>query len=460
MPGKGPPTRQATRQATKPTTLVARVLLAAMVGVVAALSFVAYAPHAHALGTLIRVDTAQDESNADKDCSLREAIQAADTNQAVDGCAAGSSVSRDTIVFSLGSSATIRLRCELAASEEGLLPATTDSAGLLIDGGSASITVSGSDCTGPAVFSPVSRGAKLKLKNLTVADGWLGIANFGTLWVTNSTFSQNGSSFLDGAISNEGTLRVTNSTFSQNGSSHGAGAISNGGMLWVTDSTFSHNGTGVFAIGGGAISNSGTIKVTNSTFSGNNAGTSGGGIYNQHGGTLRVTDSTFSQNIAENEPGGAIYNAGTLRVRYSTFSQNSAGGSSEMVPIEGGGAIANDGSGTASLSDTIVARNTAASGGENCSGTVTDDGYNIEDGTSCRFRAANHSLPSTNPKLASSLANNGGPTLTIALLTGSPAINAIPKARNGCGTKITTDQRGVKRPQGNRCDIGAFEKKQ
>jgi hypothetical protein len=62
------------------------------------------------------------------------------------------------------------------------------------------------------------------------------------------------------------------------------------------------------------------------------------------------------------------------------------------------------------------------------------------------------------PLLASSLANNGGPTKTIALLKGSPARNEIPNATNGCGTEITTDQRGVSRPQGRRCDVGAFEK--
>jgi hypothetical protein len=80
-------------------------------------------------------------------------------------------------------------------------------------------------------------------------------------------------------------------------------------------------------------------------------------------------------------------------------------------------------------------------------------------GTSCGFDPNNNSMPSTEPKLASSLAKNGGPTKTIALLKGSPAINAIPEATNGCGTDVTTDQRGVKRPQGEGCDIGSFEKK-
>lgn len=54
--------------------------------------------------------------------------------------------------------------------------------------------------------------------------------------------------------------------------------------------------------------------------------------------------------------------------------------------------------------------------------------------------------------------DNGGPTNTIALQKGSPAINAIPNRTSGCGTTIQTDQRGVERPQDKRCDTGAFEK--
>jgi hypothetical protein len=69
-------------------------------------------------------------------------------------------------------------------------------------------------------------------------------------------------------------------------------------------------------------------------------------------------------------------------------------------------------------------------------------------------------MPSTDPLLdPKGLQNNGGPTQTIKLIKGSPAIDAIPKGTNGCGTEIKTDQRGVKRPQGKGCDIGAFEKK-
>jgi hypothetical protein len=93
--------------------------------------------------------------------------------------------------------------------------------------------------------------------------------------------------------------------------------------------------------------------------------------------------------------------------------------------------------------------------GGNCSGTVTNGGYNLDSDGSCGFGTTNHSLSGTtdnplNPQLGS-LANNGGPTLTHALLAGSPAID------KGNSFGATTDQRGVARPQGAAPDIGSFE---
>jgi hypothetical protein len=201
--------------------------------------------------------------------------------------------------------------------------------------------------------------------------------------------------------------------------------------------------------GGGGIANNGALTVTNSTFSGNSAD-EGGGINNTSGSTLEVTNSTFSGNSAVF--GGGINNFGTLEVNNSTFSGNSAS--------DQGGGIRHAPPGTATLKNTILAN--SPSGG-NCFGTVpiTDDGYNIEDADTCGFSAANNSQPSTATPLLdpNGLQNNGGPTQTIKLVKGSPALNAIPKGTNGCGTEITTDQRGVKRPQGSGCDVGAFEKK-
>jgi len=345
------------------------------------------------LGTTITVNTTEDELNADGDCSLREAIQAANPpNAPVDGCKAGSATERDAIHFALGRKATIELG--------STLPAITDASGLNINGQKAKITISGNDAV--RVFE-VDSGAKLTLARLTVANGFI---------------DGNG-----GGIENEGgTLKVTNSTFSGNSADFGGG-IYNIGPLTVTDSTFSGNSAHDFSgAGGGGIYNAGgPLTVTNSTFSGNSTNLVGGGISNSD--TLTVTNSTFSGNSANS--GGGIHTSGTFA--------------------------------TATLKNTIVAN--SPSGG-NCSGGITDGGYNIDDGTTCGFSQANNSLPSTPPLLdPNGLQNNGGPTKTIKPLKGSPAINAIPEATNGCGIEITTDQRGVNRPQGSGCDIGAFEKK-
>jgi CSLREA domain-containing protein len=192
---------------------------------------------------------------------------------------------------------------------------------------------------------------------------------------------------------------------------------------------------------GGGIHNSGTLTVSNSTISDNLAGL-GGGIYNQPSGTLTVSNSTISGNSA-NFVGG-IYNQGTLTVNNSTISSNTA-----FIEI---GGIYGSPNTTTTLKNTIVANNTEGSPkGENCFGNITNGGYNLDSGTSCGFGTANNSLSSTDPKLGI-LADNGGPTKTHALQASSPARD---KGVEVAG--ITTDQRGVARPQGAAPDIGAFE---
>jgi hypothetical protein len=195
---------------------------------------------------------------------------------------------------------------------------------------------------------------------------------------------------------------------------------------------------------GGAIFNAGTLKVTNSTFSGNRA-TTGGAIENA--GTLEVTNSTFFGNTATG--GGAIRNGGvgTVEVINSTFSGNSA---------TRGGALLNGENSSMTLGNTIVANSTF---GSNCSfefgNPIIDGGYNIDDDGTCGFTQATGSLPDTNPLLdPAGLADNGGPTLTIALQPESPAVDLV--GQEACPPP-KTDQRGVERPQGEACDSGSFE---
>jgi hypothetical protein len=230
----------------------------------------------------------------------------------------------------------------------------------------------------------------------------------------------------------------------KNGSSSYAGGIDNGGTLTVSNSTLSGNSA---SFSGGGIDNGGTLTVSNSTLSGNSASEYGGGIYNGETGTLTVSNSTLSDNSAY--LGGGISNFhGTLTVSNSTISGNSA-------DYDGGG-IATSGFNPATLANTIVAGNNSATNDPDARGTFTSQGYNLI-GTPNDSSGWIDSDLLNQDALLGPLQNNGGPTHTHALKPASPAINAIPKGTNGCGTDITTDQRGVKRPQGGKCEIGSFE---
>jgi predicted outer membrane repeat protein len=363
-----------------------------------------------------------------------------------------------------------------------------------IDGGGL-VTLSGSP-TG--VFEV--RG-KTTLSNLVFSDntaagatarsgtpGGGAIRNFSTLVVTNCTFSRNSGGAaefaLGGAIENIRRLTVSNSTFVGNTAGSGStvgngGAIYNGGTLTLSNSTFSDNAvsgsSGGFVGVGGAIGNLRTLTVSNSTFAGNSAGSGstyalGGAIYNQ--GTLRLSGATFSANAAVGL-GGAIYSSRTLTLSNSTFSGNDAagGGALEIVgrktmvtnctfAANGAGVgteISNDrcrsgcGTGRLTLRNTVVDN---ASGG-NCAGIpITDGGNNLDSSGLCGLG------PATDPMLdAAGLATNGGPTQTIALEPGSPAINAGNEAVCAATPVGNLDQRGFGRPGAavTNCSIGAYE---
>jgi hypothetical protein len=242
-----------------------------------------------------------------------------------------------------------------------------------------------------------------------------------------------------------GTLVINNNlTFDASGSPQPVTISGNNAVrvLQVNFVTFTlnaltiANGSASSDVGGGIYNNGGTVTISNSTFA-NNSAFNGGGLYNA--GTTTISNSTFANNSASNA-GGGLFNDSMTTISNSTFANNSA--------PSGAGGIYHD-IGTTIVSNSIVANNS----GDNCSGGITDGGYNLESGTNCGFTQQQHSLSSTDPKLASVLANNGGPTQTLALSDGSPAINKIPT--NACA--VPTDQRGVSRPQGPACDIGAFE---
>jgi predicted outer membrane repeat protein len=206
------------------------------------------------------------------------------------------------------------------------------------------------------------------------------------------------------------------------------------GTLAVADSSFSDN----VALSGAAIDWFGSGTIRRSTFAGNIAEGNGGGI--NGGGTLTVSNSTFSANTAFS--GSGIFNGleATLTVKSSTFSGNSAS--------EGGGIAS---LGTATLENTIVAGSTQ---GGNCSGAfATASTHNMSDDATCSPGFTRVALADL---MLGPLADNGGPTQTIALGSGSVAIDA---GNNAAAAGLITDQRGrgFRRIVHGRVDIGAFE---
>ncbi len=233
----------------------------------------------------------------------------------------------------------------------------------------------------------------------------------------------------------------------------GGGIYNDHGTLTLTDSAVSGN-SGVYGAGfysNGEGSGSATLTLTNSTVSGNTADELAGGIYNdgfQGDATLTVTNSTVSGNAAHNSQdlgGGGIYNGGsqsgsvaTLTLTNSTLSGNSA--------VSGGG-IYNDHA-TLIIGNTIL--NTGASGENifNEFGTITSEGHNLSsDGGVNNMTGSSGALngpgdqTDTDPKLGP-LADNGGATLTHALLLGSPALDAGDNTL-ASNAGLTTDQRGT-----------------
>jgi hypothetical protein len=284
----------------------------------------------------------------------------------------------------------------------------------------------------------------------------------GTLKLTNSIVSNNTAFSRGGGISNEhgdpsptaGTVILTNSTVSGNTSYGAGGGIANkDGTMVLTDSTVSNN---TASETGGGIGNSYKMQLINSTVSNNTASLNGGGIAS--GGadaTTELTNTTVSNNTSP-YAGSGIYNAySTVKLTNSTVSNNTV----TNAGFGGGGFVSTNNDPTHDLvHNTIIAGN-SGSYGRDVLGAFTSLGHNlIGDGSnSSGFtdgqngdKVGTEASP-IDPKLGP-LQDNGGPTQTQALQQGSLAIDKAVAVEG-----ITTDQRGVARPQGEAPDIGAFE---
>jgi chitodextrinase len=338
---------------------------------------------------------------------------------------------------------------------------TTDNGGVGLPDITGKVTIQGSGATiarstasGTPVFRifDVSAAGSLTLNSVTISNGLAsngqqgggGIFNHGTLTITGSTFTNNSApsstGTSGGGINNSGTLSLSTSTLTGNSAQEGGGVF-NQKTATISNDTFSGNNATIF--GGGALLNAaGTMTVTGDTFTGN-TGPGGGAIDNDT--TLNISDSTFNGNTGSTNGGGAIINFGPTTVTQTTISGNSSPYGANILNYTGN---------TLQISMSIVAN--GQGGGPNCGGgaAVTDGGYNIDTGSTCGFSTASHSMSNTQPQLGP-LVSNGGPTQTMALPSGSAAVDAIAASTSGCTG--TTDQRGITRPQGTGCDIGAYE---
>ncbi|MBL8963808.1 MAG: right-handed parallel beta-helix repeat-containing protein [Phycisphaeraceae bacterium] len=245
-----------------------------------------------------------------------------------------------------------------------------------------------------------------------------------------------GQAFNGGAIRNAGTLTVSNSTIANNQSSAGGGGgIDNTGVLTITNSTIGGNNAGIGD--GGGIRNSGSVTIINSTISGNQA--VGGGALANFGPSMVIRNSTIAQNSATAD-GSGILNFNAVTINNSTIANNT-------------GAPVFTSSGNLILRSSIVA---GVPSGPMVGVFATGSTHNlIQDALNAGglVNGVEDNLVGADPLLGP-LADNGGGTFTLAIQTGSPAINA---GRSSEG--LATDQRGAGFPRlrGTRIDIGSFE---
>jgi CSLREA domain-containing protein len=446
-------------------TLRKSISIIATVVVIAMMAFFNPAP-ASAHAATLTVNSLADPGNGTCDateCTLREAIDAA--------------ASGDTITFDPSlAGGTITLTATLKIDKDLTLDGSNLKTPLALSGGhdatdlyisyksTASILnldIINGQCGQDCAAGGINNEGALEIHDSTIANNvatWgAGIYNAGTLTLANNKTADFdftcAACGLGGGIFNSGALVITGSTISGNVSTrNGGGGIYNNGDLSITQTTFDGNDAAGyrdanrFITGyGGGIYNVSRASISASTFSGNNTYEPGNGSGIANLGTLKVANSTFANNITR-KLGAGIYNGpgGTLIVDNDTFSGN--------VTYNGeyyGGGLYND-RGTVYLFNTILANSDARSDCYNNSGVIAH-AHNLIETNGPGSHACGPDRLAVDPLLAP-LADNGGPTMTFALLPGSPAIDA-----GDADTCIKMDQRGVPRFQNGSCDIGAFE---
>lgn len=488
------------------------------------LPFAAIRPHLHAIAILILcvshfgslsaapanfglppspivVTAFSDDLLTNGNCTLREAIQAANTDTAVDLCPAGSGA--DVITLSAGTYALTRTGADEDLNQTGDLDITSILTIRGVDRSTTSIAantlldraihiLSGAQVTlqamsiangGDGTNNQLDGGtiksetASLSLMNVDLSYGAAGrngggiYNDGGTIAITSESIIRDNTANGNGGgiYSASGSVTIDNSIINNNVAPAGnGGGIHNASMLkvsntWIHDNTTNQNGAGIY--------NTATAIITGTVLDANSAGLDGGNIYSGtagEGSTLTLTSSELRSGVTGvGRNGGGIYNQGTLRVASSSFALNiatlgSALYSNALVqPVElrnatiisntlrigsTGAAINNDGA-PISFYNTLIGGNGADA---SCQGSISSGGHNLDAGNSCNLNSSGD-LVNTDPKLGELPMKKSTPD-TSPVLAGSPVINAGNNA-----TCATVDIFQGSRPHGIACDIGARE---
>ena len=270
-------------------------------------------------------------------------------------------------------------------------------------------------------------GANITLKGSSVSDSTISdYNNFYNFTIQDSQIVNTPIS-----LSTANTVTVSNSTIKYSGT-YGIRAK---GLTMSSSSVIGSSGTGVQIYGG-------NNTISKSTIVDNSVG------LKITAGTLTIINSTISGNTSERNGGGILHDGGTVNLTNSTIADNAAA-------FQGGGIWSVFPGTDITVTNTIIAENTAGYAGGNCFGFVVSLGHNLDSDGTCGL-AATGDFSGANPMLGP-LRDNGGPTLTHALLLSSPAIDAGDDSVAGPPLSLITDQRGEPRLQRAHVDIGAFE---
>ncbi|MDR3385965.1 MAG: choice-of-anchor Q domain-containing protein [Rudaea sp.] len=450
---------------------------------------------AHATTITVNDATAGSVTGA---CTIVDAVTALNMQTMVNDCAAGNGINDTIDLTGFTTPTTISFLTSTSGQGHALVLSSAATISGLVDAtGTPLVTIERSSVSGTPDFGLISTTQALTINGLALENGYAQSGYLGgailagsALIVNYSVISGNASSSAGGGIAGSNSVTINRSTVSGNTAANaGGGILSNSSVRTYYSSISDNSTTSAAGAGGGGIYCTGIVVAGHSTIGGNNSASKGGGI--NATATVNLTNSTISGNEALAGPGGGVYAmGGGVGLTASTLDSNTA--------TANGGGVFTD---SATLTNSTVTGNTAGGAGGGIYATSLDSNYStifantaqtgigggVDFSTSAAANATiffsnmpedvntsgqntlsgNYDLVGSTPlvmpsgtlncnPMLGSLSNNGGPTKTLPLASGSCAIDAASATPTE-----TTDQRGYVRPAPigtmPKADIGAYE---